>query len=473
MTSQATYSSHLWCHLQRASSSTGRDLRLNSASFESNGRSAAAISFGADDSPRGTHGAVALVSTSDAIAGQILSGNDDSADVRMEDAQTTDEIATALHAVEQAGAQEDHERSPGKIQNGNNDSADVRMEDAQTTRDEIETAPPAVEQAGAQEDHERSPDKVLSKYERGTLNFTRKQIILDLVDRLGGVYPGDRDLYYAFCVIWMEKNQGAGRPDTRTVMRIQKTLIDAGHIKAFKFSYTNAKGLQCEKKILARLDVQADSPSVKDLEQKMKEAGNRIYIPPEVGGLLEVKRKVNEGYTYGWKNMPKIQVEEDTTSKVTLLHEDPRQVELRERREEQRQEREARKEQKILNKARKEAMRLDRVDQRAAAKRIRSITQIAARMRPKDVGPVRWALITVSLDHTESGRYFQNQRHHRLIRTTKRCHLLRRFAAPLLACPRLRRSIAEVMTRPGKFLNKMEGIRSSFHSKALNYAQGS
>ena len=161
--------------------------------------------------------------------------------------------------------------------------------------------------------------RTLTVYQRGSISFKRKQIVLDLIEKGNGVFPGDRELWYAFSILWLRKNKESGTPDLKTVKTLQKTLIDSGHLKSFLFGFTNSRGLQCEKRILARLDIQPSSPVVKSLEQKMKDADPSCYIPPESGVSAEAKRRfeLSGGNTHGYMRMPKI--DRDNTSIVTLM----------------------------------------------------------------------------------------------------------------------------------------------------------
>ena len=161
--------------------------------------------------------------------------------------------------------------------------------------------------------------RTLTVHQRGSISFKRRQIVLDLIEKGDGVFPGDRELWYAFSILWLRKNKESGTPDLKTVKTLQRLLIDSGQLKSFVFCFTNSRGLQCEKRILARLDVQPDSPVVKRLEQKMKDADTTCYIPPESGVSAEAKRRfeLSGGNTHGYMRMPKI--DRDNTSIVTLM----------------------------------------------------------------------------------------------------------------------------------------------------------
>jgi hypothetical protein len=180
---------------------------------------------------------------------------------------------------------------------------------------------PSVEQSAQQSS--KKTTRSLKFTERGTVNYKRKQIILELVDKVGGVFPGDRELWYAFSVIWMSRNPESGRPDVRTLFGIQKSLIDSGQLLSFKFSFSTLRGLRCEKRILARTHLTADSPVVKELEAKMKAAGTSYYIPPEADIPEEARKRYEQGNTHKSATLPRAAVAEEPTARVKLVQRDP------------------------------------------------------------------------------------------------------------------------------------------------------
>ncbi|KAI9765722.1 MAG: hypothetical protein M1840_007155 [Geoglossum simile] len=129
----------------------------------------------------------------------------------------------------------------------------------------------------------------------GTLAFRRKKIIFDLLDRCGGVFPADRPLWFAWAAVWMKENPGLGKPDYQTLKSVQKGLVDSGKAKMLWFNFTTTKGAQCSKSLVLRLDIEADSPVVKDMQSKIIKEDGDIYLPPEIelpaniNGILEFR----------------------------------------------------------------------------------------------------------------------------------------------------------------------------------------
>ena len=162
--------------------------------------------------------------------------------------------------------------------------------------------------------------------ERGSISFKRKQIIFDLVDKAGGVFPGDKELWYPFSIIWIGQNKGCGTPDTKTVKRIQKDLVDSGQLKSLKFFYLNSKGLRMEKKILTRPHISPDSILVKNLEQKMKEHESNLYIPPEAGVSEEARKRFDMSNAVRGGHLPQVNITADPAVKVQLFERPVEQV---------------------------------------------------------------------------------------------------------------------------------------------------
>ena len=294
-----------------------------------------------------------------------------------------------------------------------------------------------------------SREKTSNLYERGSINFNRKRIILDLIDKLEGVFPGDRELWYPFSMTWMKENRESGKPDLRTLLGVQKALVDSGQLKAFKFCFTNSRGLQCEKKILARMHVNAKSPLVKDLESRIKAADGDLYIPPEAGVTAEAKKILDQGNgnPYGYGKIPRAKISKDSIAKVTLLRPEfstdsteSRQT-SRQRRKmaqdqaevfKQREQEKQRKQQEMKSmRLNKELIRLSLYEQREAAKKIQQIADATYRLKTGYDGPPRVARL-YGLNRLDPTRQI-----HRLYRRQANQQLghsiLPRPANPLLA----------------------------------------
>ena len=115
----------------------------------------------------------------------------------------------------------------------------------------------------------------------GSAAAVRKELILDIVRRCGGVFPGDRELWYAFATIWVQQSRGI-KPDPKTVRKTKKTLIDTSKLQQFTFTFENKYGITATKQIIAQVGISASDVLVKNLQEKMIANDPRVYFPEEI-----------------------------------------------------------------------------------------------------------------------------------------------------------------------------------------------
>ena len=164
----------------------------------------------------------------------------------------------------------------------------------------------------------KSRAKPNALHNQGSLMFKRKKIIMGLVDELGGVYPGDKELWYAYTVAWMKENPNAGKPDPRTLKAVQKSLVDAGQLKTITFSFVNSKGLQFQKRLLARPDLEPESAPVQELQKRMIEVDGEYYAPPESGVTVDLRKQLEYGQHGVYRAPPILKPIEKSNETVTL-----------------------------------------------------------------------------------------------------------------------------------------------------------
>ena len=153
----------------------------------------------------------------------------------------------------------------------------------------------------------------------GTLMYKRRKIVIDLVDKLGGVFPGDKELWYPYSMIWMKANPGAGKPDLKTLRSVQRSLVESGQMKVIHYTFTNPSGQRYAKCILARSWVEPDSDVVHEMQRRVKACDGENFIPPEAGVSHEMKKKLDQANNGFYSYMPK-QVLVENTSETVNLH---------------------------------------------------------------------------------------------------------------------------------------------------------
>ena len=114
----------------------------------------------------------------------------------------------------------------------------------------------------------------------GSVAVARKQTILDIVEESGGVFPGDRELWYPFTTKWMEQSKG-GRPDQRTVKQTKKSLVDSGKLRQVMFTFQDSRGVLSTKSILTLRSILPSDDRVVEMRSQMIAAYPDLHIPTQ------------------------------------------------------------------------------------------------------------------------------------------------------------------------------------------------
>ncbi|KAJ5537083.1 hypothetical protein N7513_010269 [Penicillium frequentans] len=102
----------------------------------------------------------------------------------------------------------------------------------------------------------------------GSIPFLRRRIVMDIVEKAGGAYPGGGELWYPFTTAWMKMNHKE-KPDMRTVKTTIKYLVDAGQLQQLTFSGRDGRGTMVTKTILRKPEMSPDDPLIKDLQVQL------------------------------------------------------------------------------------------------------------------------------------------------------------------------------------------------------------
>ena len=148
----------------------------------------------------------------------------------------------------------------------------------------------------------------------GSVAVLRRKIIMDIIDKCGGVFPGDREIWQPFCDVWKSRTS-AGKPDHRTVLAAVKYLVDNGKLRKLKFTI-NHGGVAAIRSILSKPDIPLTDLKIINLQQKMIEHANtnsrtKVYIPEEAKALTDPiqaveapidKHHPQDGVNQSWAN---------------------------------------------------------------------------------------------------------------------------------------------------------------------------
>ncbi|GBF60883.1 transcription factor tau subunit [Trichophyton mentagrophytes] len=150
----------------------------------------------------------------------------------------------------------------------------------------------------------------------GSIGVLRRKILLDILEKGGGVYPMGSEMWYPFTTQWLKTNQST-KPDARTVKNAMRTLIETGKARKHTFSGRNSKGLMVTKSILSFPEISGNHPKLRAMQKEMLDADPQLYLPLEVEIDPDL-RKSNRGFLgYGVK-LPDIDGEINVT-----LHQPP------------------------------------------------------------------------------------------------------------------------------------------------------
>ncbi|KAL9044032.1 MAG: hypothetical protein Q9214_002803 [Letrouitia sp. 1 TL-2023] len=131
----------------------------------------------------------------------------------------------------------------------------------------------------------------------GSLAVLRRKIVMEIVEKCSGVFPGSREITYPFNTAWQKMGQ-TGRCEWSTISTAVKVLCDSGKLRQIKFCFKSKQGVVITKSILTKIDISPTDPRVSEMQSKMTSCYPRSYVPDEV----EVADEVRDSYRYGKSN---------------------------------------------------------------------------------------------------------------------------------------------------------------------------
>ena len=137
----------------------------------------------------------------------------------------------------------------------------------------------------------------------GTVSFQRKKVVLDLMRKHGGAFPGDREMFLAWKDETLKQYPDVGTPDYRTYKAVEKSLVDTAQIKRLKFSFTTRAGIPLTRTILTFSELGPSDPPVRSMEAKIIQADG---AETAVIGVEKVK------------GAPKSVIDQELDQRVTL-----------------------------------------------------------------------------------------------------------------------------------------------------------
>jgi len=126
-----------------------------------------------------------------------------------------------------------------------------------------------------------SPKITKVKASGGSVAVMRRNIIMEIVEKSGGVFPGDNQIHQPFSKLWVLRT-GSGRPESKTIQTALKALIDSTRLRKLRFTFANKLGVAVTKGLITLSSIAPTDPKVRDIQRRIIECDPQPYFPDEV-----------------------------------------------------------------------------------------------------------------------------------------------------------------------------------------------
>jgi hypothetical protein len=152
----------------------------------------------------------------------------------------------------------------------------------------------------------------------GSVSIVRRKIIMDIMQRYGGIYPGHKELLGPFVTAWARQNK-PGKPDSKTVYTAFRSLVQAGKLRELKFSFKDPQGLMVTKSMITFTCIAPTDPRVVEMQNFMISSHPSPYIP-DLAGISEEVRDPPVYFSRYVTYRALADLEIDNESQVQLQH---------------------------------------------------------------------------------------------------------------------------------------------------------
>lgn len=208
-------------------------------------------------------------------------------------------------------------------------NADDQQVDVESQFDPVDGLPRIIHVHDADEDSsvkstpKEKSSRVITRLtpNSGSIGNLRQKIIMEIVETCGGVFPGDKELWYPFTTAWLQRMPpGTGKPDNRTLGTAKKALIGSGKLRQLRFTFLNKHGVMVEKGMITAKDVHSNAPTVKNLQRKMIEQDPWLYVPEEAAVAEDLRRSHATAVVFGTnRTTSQLEVDEETQVKLQYV----------------------------------------------------------------------------------------------------------------------------------------------------------
>lgn len=122
----------------------------------------------------------------------------------------------------------------------------------------------------------------------GSIAAQRRKIVMDIIERCGGIYPGVSELAVPFKEQW--SNSGyPGTAERSTLKGVVDYLCGINKLRQLTFFFKDLRGLAVKKTMIIKFDINTTDPRISAMRQKIERKHPTWYFPDEVGISDEVR----------------------------------------------------------------------------------------------------------------------------------------------------------------------------------------
>lgn len=115
----------------------------------------------------------------------------------------------------------------------------------------------------------------------GSTAILRRDIVVNLVERCGGVFPEAGAMRIPFQQEWKQRGQ-AGVPEKATIMNAVNMCCEQGKLRRIVFSFKDTNGISATSTVFALPDIDPGDARVRDLQEMVKQRHPHLFIPAAV-----------------------------------------------------------------------------------------------------------------------------------------------------------------------------------------------
>ena len=115
----------------------------------------------------------------------------------------------------------------------------------------------------------------------GSTAMLRKNIIMEILDKCGGVFPSHREMSSPFAAEWKRRGQ-EGTPELKTISNAVNALIKEHKLRQITFTAQTKQGIVVTKSMLISPTIDTTDPRIKEIQTKMVAYHPRYFVPMAV-----------------------------------------------------------------------------------------------------------------------------------------------------------------------------------------------